>query len=135
MRRDWPVDPLDPAWGAAYVLLQPTAEDIRAMLAELYAAIGNRRGLSYVTGIPALTLDDWRYGRRTPDTAGKRVVWLLWAMLLHPERCRTLTDLASWGRFRTPMAAPCGVSYPPNGSQASVLNDAAPQPPMWFYDI
>jgi hypothetical protein len=42
----------------------------------------------------------WREGRRLSSGSSRRLIWLTWALCLHPERLKTDFDLVTWGRFR-----------------------------------
>lgn len=70
---------------------------VAVMLADLEA----RHGLltADILGVPTGTLEQWRYGGRTPSAAAVRVMWLAWVLVLHPEQCQTAFDLIAWGRF------------------------------------
>jgi hypothetical protein len=70
------------------------------MLGQIQDHIGCR-SLQPALGLSVLTLRGWVSGRYVPDMAGRRVIWLVWCIVFHPERCRTLLDLATWGRFST----------------------------------
>jgi len=74
------------------------------MLERLHGLLG-RHTLCAVLGLPVRTIESWRSGRRVPDGAGIRVIWLTWCLLLHPERLQTVFDVATWGRFRISRAA------------------------------
>lgn len=67
------------------------------MIVELHGVFG--RDLSCILGVPMLTTLDWLRGR-VGSAAPRRVIWLCWALLLHPDQCETVFDLVTWGRFR-----------------------------------
>lgn len=88
------------------------------MIRELCVAAGDAKSLCRMLGIPRRTLTAWLLGESLPSGTARRCVWLLWAILLHPERCRTLFDVSTWGRFRS--YSPCGVDTPtPSGSDGN----------------
>lgn len=81
--------------------LQPNASECRAMLGELIERLGGTVQARNAMGVSGVTLRHWLRGSREPSDAGKRVIWLTWALLLHPERCRTLHHMITWGRYAT----------------------------------
>ncbi len=86
-------------------LLRPTDEEFHAMLAELGETVGKRR-LSSVLGISILTLDGWRKGKNGPSAGARKLVWLIWALIFHPEKLRSVFHVMTWGRFTRPENAP-----------------------------
>lgn len=124
---------LDLEWQASVYLLRPTLEELNSMIVELSAAVGGTNRLSRMAGIPARTLVAWRDRGRVPSEPARRCVWLLWALLLHPERCRTLYDVATWGRYRVKPA--CGLDTPiPSGPNVKCA-ESQPQDGNWFWEI
>lgn len=83
--------------------LVPSNKAFRAMLFELDCAYPGK--VSVLIGVPARTTNAWFTGELLPSAAGVRVVWLLWALLLHPEQCSTVQDIITWGRFAKPLPA------------------------------
>lgn len=124
---------MDPLWERGCYLLRPADVEVSTMLQELCAAMGGTRELAAACGIPRLTLDKWLDGTRSPTGAARKAIWLLWALLLHPERCTSLFDVWTWGRCRT--IKPSVQTYPPNGSPPAALNDSDTQAAKWFYEI
>ncbi len=87
------------------------------MVRELHGLLGAK--LPAVLGIPVRTVELWRSGRCMPGIS-VRLVWLLWALLLHPERCATVADLITWGRF---------AALPSSGAPVSPADSGASVPP------
>ena len=56
--------------------------------------------VSRLLGVPGRTCESWLQGRYLEKVTARRVIWLHWCLLLHPERIQTAFDLATWGRFR-----------------------------------
>jgi hypothetical protein len=80
-------------------VLRPSNLEFDSMLGQLGQLFpGNN--LASVLGISTLTLDGWRKCKNGPCAASRKLVWLLWALFLHPEQVRTVFDVATWGRFR-----------------------------------
>lgn len=79
--------------------LRPTNVEFYTMLAQL-GQVFPGRDLASVLGISILTLDGWRKRKNGPCAASRKLVWLLWALILHPGRVQTVFDLVTWGRFR-----------------------------------
>jgi hypothetical protein len=69
------------------------------MCADLVNRFG-RTGTVHLLGVPALTFDGWRHGSGLSIVANRRVIWLHWALLLHPELIQSGFDLVTWGRFQ-----------------------------------
>ena len=55
---------------------------------------------SRLLGVPGRTAEAWLQGRALGQFTARRLIWLHWCILLHPERIQTAFDLATWGRFR-----------------------------------
>jgi hypothetical protein len=55
---------------------------------------------SRLLGVPGRTAEAWLQGRFLTAYTSRRLIWLHWCLLLHPERIQTAFDLATWGRFR-----------------------------------
>lgn len=70
------------------------------MLTELAETLGGERHLANVLTVSVLTLRDWLKRTGNPCAAAKKAIWLTWIMILHPHRCQTIFDMATWGRFR-----------------------------------
>lgn len=86
--------------------LAPDTPDVLRMLLELKRKYHSL--LPLVLGCPARTVYCWLAGSACPTLPATRAIWLTWALLLHPERCQTVADLITWGRFQI---------RPPNGEQ------------------
>ena len=69
------------------------------MLADLRRLVG-RNQVPELLGIPVLTVRKWEARAQNPPASGVRAVWLVWCLLLHPEKMRTAFDVVTWGRFR-----------------------------------
>jgi hypothetical protein len=68
------------------------------MAEALHQRLG-RHGVSAVLGVPWRTLLGWRDGK-VPSAVAMRTIWLIWCLVLHPERLRSLFDIATWGQFQ-----------------------------------
>lgn len=90
---------LSPAWAKPGYALQPSDREFLAMLSDLRRLVGSH-SLPELLGLPVQTVVSWQNGQRLPASHGRRLVWLTWALLLHPDRIGTAFDLATWGRFR-----------------------------------
>lgn len=102
---DWAVrghrpDPFSELWRKVGLMVQPTDAEFIAMLDDLNALVGADGRVADLLRVSVRTLHGWREERHHPETAAKSLVWLTWALCLHPERCQDLLDLATWGRFR-----------------------------------
>ncbi len=69
------------------------------MLVDLHRVFPGAQ-LPNVLGVPFLTVDYWRRGIRSPSDGARRMIWLVWCLVLHPARLQSVFDLATWGRFR-----------------------------------
>jgi len=79
-------------------LLRPSDEEFDAMLTELANAFG-KRGLAAVLGVSYLTLQGSYTHRYRPTAASRKLIWLVWSMVFHPGRLKTVFDLCTWGKF------------------------------------
>ena len=70
------------------------------MLRDLRGPFPACRQLADLLGIPVATLRRCEMVERDPNKSARRLVWLLWCMVLHPDRLQTCFDLVTWGRFR-----------------------------------
>ena len=80
--------------------LAPSPVELLKMLSELRRKCRTGNELADLMGVGQTTVDDWLSGRHQPNASGRRAIWLVWCMVCHPERCQTLFDLCTWGRFR-----------------------------------
>jgi len=87
--------------------LRPSNAEFDAMLAELGQEFGH--DLATLLGVPVLTLRGWRKGKNGPCAASRKTVWLTWCLLLHPEKVKTIFDLATWGRFQPTLPSSWGI--------------------------
>lgn len=79
--------------------LQPTANDCVRMLTDLLIAFkGDRRDLCAVLGVSLHTLGCW-LNRRAQSDPARKLIWMTWALLLHPELLRTVWHIVTWGRY------------------------------------
>lgn len=79
----------------------PPVHHVLSMLRELREWAGSERECACILGLPVLTVRNWLVGRRKPqDIPSRRVVWLTWALVLHPDQCQTKHDLIFWGLMR-----------------------------------
>ena len=86
-------------WWFVSLALAPSPGEFRAMLADLRRVFPGRE-LPNVLGVSSMTLEAWAMGIRKPTSPARRMVWLVWCLVLHPSRLQTVFDLATWGRFR-----------------------------------
>jgi hypothetical protein len=78
-------------------LFAPTMDECLAMLRDLEAAYGGQRRAAEIVGVSVITLQSWKR-RKTMSIPSRRLVWFIWAFLLHPERVQDEFDLVTWGR-------------------------------------
>ena len=90
---------LSPIWRCAHFAFRPSPGECRQMLEELWRLLG-RPSLCAALGLPIYTVESWRCGWRDPSGPGRRTIWLVWCLLLHPERLQSLDDLMTWGRLK-----------------------------------
>jgi hypothetical protein len=90
------------------LLYTPNAEETRLLLADLPRAGGSVPRLAAWLGLAAPVLSDWVYGKRSPRTPGRRLVWLAWSLVFEPNnlvewlarmprRCRPRSKRSSQG--------------------------------------
>jgi hypothetical protein len=92
--------------------LFPSNELTLRYLREIIAVSGTRRRACAYLRLPARTVGLWLSGKRRTTIAPRSLIWLTWCLLLHPDRIRTVFDLATWGRFRVkPEAKPDPEDY------------------------
>lgn len=85
---------------AVFVFMtRPGMEEFHAMLRELAGEFGWHHTAALL-GISVLTMDSWRRRKNGPCASSQKLVWLTWALLLHPDHLSNAFDLATWGRFR-----------------------------------
>jgi len=84
-----------------------THAEFTAVMAELKHVFGVE-GVAALIGVSSQTLMRYQYRKRKPSNALRRLVWLLWAVLLHPDHAENLLDLLTWGR----LAHPVGTKIP-----------------------
>ena len=70
------------------------------MVDELVEHLGFRN-CAAALGMPGLTLHRWYRRDGVPSSAARRALWLVWCMVLHPDRIQSLEDLVTWGRLKT----------------------------------
>jgi hypothetical protein len=76
-----------------------TADECLSRLGELEAAPGGQRAAAEVLGPSLTTMRAWKRRRRM-SVPSRRLIWLVWALCLHPETIQDLTDLVTWGKLR-----------------------------------
>lgn len=68
------------------------------MLRDLSAGLG-RDGCAVVLGVSGITIRSWlRVGKFS--AVSKRMIWLTWCLVFHPDRLQSIGELVTWGRFR-----------------------------------
>jgi hypothetical protein len=87
------------AWYSSRFALAPDKASLLDYLSELVDAFGNR-GAAARLGVSGVTVYAWREGRGLSSGSSRRLIWLTWALCLHPDRLKTDFDLVTWGRFR-----------------------------------
>ena len=79
--------------------------EFHACLQDLRRVFRKAGWLAAVLGVSRMTLERWSR-REVVSASTRRVVWLYWCLILHPERCRTLMDHVTWGRLHDPKGSP-----------------------------
>jgi hypothetical protein len=69
------------------------------MCRDLVQRFGQREA-AFLCGVPCITFNRWLQGANLQYFASRRVIWLHWALLLHPELIQSGFDLVTWGRFQ-----------------------------------
>lgn len=87
-----PIKRLKRGWLPIAHRMQPTAEEVQIMLKELLTFVTHEE-FQAVTGRNP-------YPRDFTGVTRKHLLWVLWAIFLHPWKCRTAFDIITWGRFR-----------------------------------
>ena len=90
-----------PIWQVFRFALRPEIDQCRQQILELEREIGYYETQAAL-GLPSCTIDDYKTGRRNPDSAARKLIWLVHSMILHPGRLQTVQDLMTWGRFLPP---------------------------------
>lgn len=93
------LESLSPAIRSLRFLFMPSVDECCDMVRELETAFGNERNTAVLMGVSVITLRSWK-NRRAISVPSRRAVWLIWVLLLHPERIETAFDLVTWGRFK-----------------------------------
>lgn len=93
-----PVPQPSAAWEGAAVAFRPRPARLGAMLSDIVRVFGQRRA-AVVLGVPAVTVRTW-VRRGLQAEASRRLVWLTWTLLFHPEHLPGLLDLVLWGGLR-----------------------------------
>ena len=104
------------SWRHAGLALQTTEPEFRQQLQDLLDLAGSQRAAAGLLGLPMLTLRHWMEAK-PPPIAGRRLVWLTWCLLLHPEKIHTAFDLTTWGRFHVQQLDPPKEPYNPPGGR------------------
>lgn len=78
-------------------LFAPGVEKCLAMLAQLEDYFGSERRAAAVIGPSLITLRSWKR-RKTMSVPSRRLVWLVWAIVLHREQIETVDDLIAGNR-------------------------------------
>jgi hypothetical protein len=69
------------------------------MVGDLVRVCGGWIQASGVTGVPWRTMESWFTGRRQPNTAAARGIWLCWVTICRPGEVKTVYDIATCGRI------------------------------------
>lgn len=104
MRPSRPADREFHHWTLARWLLVPTDAIFQRQLAEIAQFAGTEARAAALLRLSVRTVRNLLAGK-TPSMPSRSLVWLTWALLLHPEQAQTVFDLVCWGRFRYPRAA------------------------------
>jgi hypothetical protein len=86
-------------WRRIAFALAPSNGELRSMVQRLQSKFGNRTTADLL-GVSALTLRDWSNGRWRPCGASPKAIWLVHALIFHPETVDSLQAIACWGRFK-----------------------------------
>lgn len=89
--------PFDSRWRPLHLACVPDSSEVAPMLRELEVVYG-RRSLGSVLGVCGMTARAW-LDHGANSLPARRVVWLTWTMLLHPDKLRSGWDWVTWGRF------------------------------------
>ena len=100
--------------GRMRFLFAPTTAECLVMIAEIEALFGGERWAAMVIGPSLITLRSWKR-RGTMSVPSRRLVWLVWVLLLHPERVRNLPQLILWGGFAADRHVSSSALRPPPG--------------------
>jgi hypothetical protein len=82
-------------------IFAPTIEQSLRMVEDLEKEFGGERAAAEVLGPSVITVRAWKR-RRKMSVPSRRLVWLIWALTLHPEQVQSVDDLLTWGRLRQP---------------------------------
>ena|ERR1035441_1674103 len=82
-------------------MFAPTVEQCLRMVEDLERRFGGERAAAEIIGPSVITVRAWKR-RRKMSVPSRRLVWLIWALTLHPERIQSVHDLVTWGRLRQP---------------------------------
>ena len=82
-------------------MFAPTVEQCLRMVEDLERRFGGERAAAEIIGPSVITVRAWKR-RRKMSVPSRRLVWLIWALTLHPERIQSVDDLVTWGRLRQP---------------------------------
>lgn len=86
------------SWYWRDLLAAPSRAEIRETLIRLRRQFRwPRSTLAAVLGVSTHTLRRWEGGQRNPTGAARRLVWLVNALLRHPEELVNARDLILWG--------------------------------------
>jgi len=80
-------------------MLAPSIEQCLGMFGEIENEVGGERQAAAVVGPSLITVRSWKR-RKSMSVPSRRLVWLVWVLLLHPKHIRSLDDLVTWGRLR-----------------------------------
>ena len=86
-------------WRRSVLGLSPRQPEVKRMVWQLWRRYG-RDQLADLLGVPVVTIENWAYNDAPPSRAACKLIWLIWCLEFHPERCRTMFDVMTWGRFR-----------------------------------
>lgn len=87
--------------------LRPSGPRTRQQLLRLERTLG--RQLTYaLIGCPWHTGLKWSKGHTDTNPTQKRCIWIVYCMIFHPERLRTMWDWLTWGHFAVDVRVPRG---------------------------
>ena len=86
-------------WRRIAFALAPSNDELRSMVQRLQRKFGERTTADLL-GVSALTLRDWTNGRWRPCGASPKAIWLVHALIFHPETVDSLQAIACWGRSK-----------------------------------
>lgn len=77
----------------------PSAKMCCAMVARVRMKLQwSRKMMSAFLGVLPVTLRKWEAGKRNPNAAARRLIWIVCTLAESPESLKTGLDFANWGK-------------------------------------